>query len=314
MLRLKFIAVLGLIVLILIGCAVPVPSQVQSEQLTEASSTEPLILKIGVMPAVDAAPIFFASKNGYFKELNLTVDIQVFTNALDRQSALQTHEIDGAMSDMIALIMNVQGGFDLKGTTMTDGMFPVVERKDLVPSTERMSVALMEVSVINYLADHWFSDVTTLDKVFINEIPGRLEMVKNGNVDLGIFPEPVASMAMLDGYTKVIYEMPNDYCPDVFVFTGKAIRENQQAIEAFHRAYDRAVVELQKDADLAKDILIESFKFNPLVRDFINLPTYHTTRLPDASYVDSITMWASRVLNKELDVTVEDVFDRSFVR
>ena len=71
-------------------------------------------LRIGVMPAVDTAPIFLAEKNGYFEELGLEVEIQVFNNAQNRQTALQTNEIDGAMTDLVALITNNAAGFDLR--------------------------------------------------------------------------------------------------------------------------------------------------------------------------------------------------------
>ena len=59
-----------------------------------------LSLKIGLMPAVDAAPMLLAEKKGYFQELGMTVELEIFTNAQNRQSALQTYVIDGAMTDL----------------------------------------------------------------------------------------------------------------------------------------------------------------------------------------------------------------------
>ena len=86
-------------------------------------------LKVGLMPAVDSAPILLAAEKGYFKDLGLYVQLEIFTNAQNRQSALQTHAIDGAMTDLIAVAVNVDGGFDIKATTMTNGVFPVLMKK-----------------------------------------------------------------------------------------------------------------------------------------------------------------------------------------
>ncbi|MBE0451770.1 MAG: ABC transporter substrate-binding protein [Clostridia bacterium] len=297
--------------LFLAGCSKVEPT-VETPVAVEPEVTEPVKLIVGVMPAVDAAPIFLAKEQGYFEEMGINVEIQLFTNAQDRQSALQTGAIDGAMSDMIALITNVQGGFDLKGTTLTDGMFPVLVRDGFEEKNE-VTVAMMEVSVSNYLADEWLSNDYTVEKIYINEIPARLEMIKNGNVDMGIFPEPLATMGTLDGLEKRIFETKDGYCPDVFVFTGKAIEEKSEAIEAYHRAIDLAVKDIQDDDGLARDILIEKLKLKPEIRDLIDLPEYKLTNLPDRTYAENIIEWTSEVLGKEIDIDAESLFERKFV-
>ena len=99
-----------------------------------AADPEDLSLKVGLMPAVDAAPILLAEKNGYFEEAGLTVELQLFNNAQDRQSALQTLSIDGAITDLIALAANVDGGFDIKATTMTNGVTRCCCGKGPMPS------------------------------------------------------------------------------------------------------------------------------------------------------------------------------------
>ncbi len=280
--------------------------------LSVTKPVEKVKLTIGVMPAVDAAPIFLANEKGYYSDMNLDVTIKVFTNALDRQSALQTNTIDGAMSDMIALITNVQGGFDIKGTTMTDGMFPVLIKKGYVEKKE-ITVAMMEVSVANFLADEWLGSNHTIKKVFINEIPARLEMIKAGNADMGIFPEPMATMGSTDGITKQIYDAKDGYCPDILVFTGKALNDKGAAIESFHRAYDKAILDIQKDDGLARDILIKNLKLKPEIKDLIRLPKYHVSRLPGEDYVSKIASWTGTVLKKTIDINESDIFERKFV-
>src|SRR4051812_47297227 len=105
-----------------VGCGAE--NNEKAEATPAVKEDENVILKVGVMPAVDSAPIFLAEEKGYFEELGLDAEIQVYTNAMNRQSALQSGELDGAMTDVIALVNNVENGFDIKVTTSTDGSFP----------------------------------------------------------------------------------------------------------------------------------------------------------------------------------------------
>ncbi|WP_069999305.1 ABC transporter substrate-binding protein [Cellulosilyticum sp. I15G10I2] len=288
--------------------------EIVNEGNSAASSEEATLpaLKIGLMPAVDSAPMFIAEKEGYFKALGLDVELIVFNNAQDRQSALQTHSIDGAMTDFIAVVTNVNGGFDLKATTMTSGKFPVLVKKGFEDKKD-IKVGMMEVSVSNFLIDEWLGDKYNIEKVFINEIPARLEMIGSGNIDMGLFPEPMASMGALGGLEKVIYEPADGYCPDVMAFTGKALEEKAEAIRLFHEAYNQAIDTINEDENQAKDILIERLKLKEEVKEIMLLPSYTKASLPDAAYLLKIIDWVEEVLGKDITITPEDLVEGKFV-
>lgn len=270
-------------------------------------------IKIGLMPAVDTAPILLAAKNGYFEEAGIDVEIEIYNNAQNRQSALQAYEVDGAMTDFIALATNVDGGFDIKATTMTDGTFPVLSNAGAADKKD-IKVNMMEVSVTNYLADMWLTDYN-VEKVFIAEIPARLAAIGSGEVDMGIFPEPVASNGELQGLTKKVYTMEDTFSPDCLVFTGKAIEEKPNTIKAFHEAYNRAVKAINENEDLARDILMENMtNLRPEVRDMMVLPKYQETALPSEEYIKSIIEWTEKILDKDLTVEAKNLLDNSFIK
>ena len=277
-------------------------------------SEENRTLKIGLMPAVDTAPILIAEKNGYFKDAGINVEIEIYSNAQNRQSALQSYQIDGAMTDFIAVATNVDGGFDIKATTMTDGMFPVLSNGD-VSGKKDIKVGMMEVSVSNYLIDKWLSKDYNIEKVFINEIPARLAAIQSGELDMGLFPEPVASNGELKGLKKNLYGMDDEFSPDCLVFTGKAIAEKEKAIKAFHEAYNKAVDEINKNPQIARDILVEKIpNTNPEVKDIMVLPTYKKAAIPSDEYLQSIIDWTSKTLNKDLTVKPEALLEGKFVK
>lgn len=298
--------ILMVIFIIMIACAITGCNNVNKEG-------EDLFLKIGLMPAVDSAPVLLAEKKGYFTELGLTVELQIFNNAQDRQSALQTQTIDGAITDLIAVAANVDGGFDIKATTMTNGVFPVL-MKEGADSKQNIKVGMMEVSVTNFLIDEWLGDKYTIEKVFINDIPARLAAIESGQLDMGLFPEPMASMGELNGLQKVLYQPEEGFCPDVLVFTGKALKEKEKAIELFHKAYNKAVDELNQNKQAGIDIIMEKIpNLKPEIKDKIILPEYTRVTLPDNQYIDKVIQWTSEAMKKELKVKADDLVERRFV-
>lgn len=284
-----------------------------SKNTASEASKENLSLKVGVMPAVDSAPILFADKKGYFKELGLDVDVQVYTNAMNRQSALQSGELDGAMTDVIALVNNVENGFDIKVTTSTDGVFPFLIKKDFEEKKD-IKAGMMEVSVTNYLSDRNLVDKYNVEKVYINEIPARLEMISKGVLDMAVVPEPMASQGELNGLTKKLIENDDEFSPDIMVFTEKAIKNNEKAIKLFHEAYNKAVEEITRNDSEAREILIESLKLKPEIKDKIILPKYNKARVPSEEYLQSIMDWNEKVLKKKINLKYEDLVEGKFVK
>lgn len=294
-----------LITISTIGCG--------SKSVSPDASNKNASLKIGIMPAVDSAPILIADKKGYFSELGLDVDVQVYTNAANRQSALQSGELDGAMTDVIALVNNVGNGFDIKVTTSTDGVFPFLIKKGFEEKKD-IKAGMMEVSVTNYLSDKSLEDKYNVEKVYINEIPARLEMISKGTLDMAVVPEPMASQGELSGLTKKLIENNDAYSPDVMVFTGKAIKNNEKAIKLFHEAYNKAVEEINKEDAEARNILIETLKLKPEIKDKIMMPKYNKARVPSEEYLQSIMDWNEKVLKKKTDLKYKDLVEGKFVK
>lgn len=303
--RILAAALAAVVSISMVGCG-----NAKSAALTE----EDAVLKLGLMPAVDAAPILIAEKNGYFKEAGITVEVEIYTNAQNRQSALVSNEIDGAITDFVALATNVNGGFDMKATTMTDGSFPLLSNEG-VTEKEDIRVAMMEVSVTNYLVDKWLGEDYNIEKVFINEIPARLAALESGEIDMGIFPEPVASNGELQGFVKNIYGTDDEYSMECLVFTGKALEEKPNTIKAFHGAYNKAVDDINENPEIARDILIEHIpNTSPDVKDIMALPAYHKTALPSEEFIQEVIDWTADTMGKELDVKPADLIEEKFIK
>ncbi|WP_130808179.1 ABC transporter substrate-binding protein [Senegalia massiliensis] len=269
-------------------------------------------LKIGVMPAVDSAPIFVAEEIGYFEQENLDMDIKVYTNAVNRESALQSGQLDGAMTDLIAFVNNINNDFKIKITTSTDGKFPFLVKKGF-EEKETIDIGMMEVSVSNFLSEQYLSSKYEMNKIFIPEIPTRLEMIKSGKMDMAIIPEPMASMGELGGLEKRVYENKEEFTPEAMVFTYDAISEKEEAISKFHRAYNKGVKYIKENEKESRRILIDKLELNPEIIDNIDMPEYNMARLPSSEYMNKVIQWVEKVNGEKINIEYDDMVEGKFL-
>ena len=270
-------------------------------------------LSVGMMSAVDAAPFYLALDRGYFSEEGVNAQLILFTNGQHRQSALQTGQVDGAMTDLVALVTQTASDFKLTGTLSTDGDFPLLSQEPIA-SKRRVSVGTMEISVTNYLVDQYLQETEFVEKVYVNEIPARLEAVASGKLDAGIFPEPFASIGASRGLERTFYDGIPTESLNIIAFTDQAIKEKEKEIRAFHKAYARAVNDIQDNEELAKDALMNHIPNLPAeVRSTMRLPFYHDARLPSDDFVHRIIAWTSSVTGKTYAATPSDMLDARFI-
>jgi NitT/TauT family transport system substrate-binding protein len=279
--------------------------------LSGAVMAENMELEIGIMPAVDSAPILLAQDKGYFADEGLEIKIDVYTNAVNRQTALQTNELDGAMTDLIAFVNNVNNGFPVKITTSTDGSFPILVSKNF-EEKEEVNIGMMEVSVSNFLSEQFLGDKYKLNKTFIPAIPARLEMVKSGQLEMALIPEPLASTAELQGLEKRVYKNEYDFMPEAMIFTERALAEKDAAIIAFHNAFNKAVREIQQDDSQAREVLIKSLDLPAQIKDLIAMPEYHLSRVPTEEYLNWVISWVEKTDGSEIIIDYNQVIERKY--
>lgn len=278
---------------------------------SDAKTVEETKIRLGVMSASDSAPILLAMEKGYFENEGVDLDLEIFTNGATKQSSIQAGELDGAMLSMIQFLNNAKAGMDAKITTTTDGMFPIVLSKDYHEKND-VKVGLMEVSVTNFLADQYLKDYS-MEKVFINEMPVRMQMLMENKLDMAVLPEPLASNAQLKGLEKRVYGNPDDFTPNAIVFEEDFIENNKKAVEGFHKAYNKAVEDINKNPEEAKEILINKLELKPEVKELMILPTYHKSRIPTKDYLEEVEDWTEKLQGNALDLEYDDIVTGDFV-
>ena len=269
-----------------------------------AAQAEEVDLMVGVMPATDAAPIFWADEYGLFEDEGINVQVELFTNSTAQQSSAQAKQLDVYMASLVEFLIARENNAEAGSiTTTTDGVFPIVTSPDYDGSKD-VKIGLMEISVTNFIADLYLADYQ-LDKQFINEVPLRIQMLLAGELDMAVLPEPMASNAEAQGLNKLLIGESKDFSPNVMIFSQDTLTNDADTVAAFHRAYNEAVTQMKDQDDAVRALLIERIGLDASIQDLILLPEYHLTRLPSPEYVEDARVWVEELLGDELTVEYE---------
>ena len=208
-----------------------------------------LALKIGVMPTLDCMPLFVAKECGIFDTLGVDVRLRHRNAQMDIDTALIGGSIQGAVSDSVRVERMRKSGTALTTIGRTATSWQLITNrtarlKELSQLGDRM-IAMTRYSATDYLTDYVLHNVKTQATVYrvqINDVPLRLKMLLNNEMDALWLPEPQATTARL--HKNVVLwdtEKQRQYL-GVFAFRNKALSDKRirKQIDVFLKAYNTA--------------------------------------------------------------------------
>lgn len=241
------------------------------------------IITIGVMPSMDYLPLAVAQREGYFQKHGVEVKIQKFISANERDMAFQSETVDGGVTDYTSAALLNAGGFDMKLTSKCQAPFYIVSsagsRIENLSELKGKKIAVSQNTVIDFCVDMALESVgltaKDVEKVEINKIPTRFEMLRNNKIDATGLPNPFALIAKNDGGKLLASIDSLGYTITGIVFSEKAIQDKSDAIKKMYAAYNDGVNYLNTHtiADI-QDILIKDLMFPENIAGQVTLPEY----------------------------------------
>lgn len=273
----------------LIGCSQEKPAIVPAKTIT-----------IGIMPDVESIPFIIADKNGYFTQEGVQVKIVPFKSAKDRDSALQSGQLDGVITDILAVVFANEGGINLKICSKNDGNIELMAGKDSginsIADLKGKQIGLSTNTIMEYTTDRMLETgqikPEDVKKMAIPQMPTRFEMLQGAKVDAAILPEPLAGLAVKNG-AKVLNSTDNmANKAGAIAFTAQSLQDNPAEIKAVFKAYNDAVDYLQKEP-LANyvDYIIQTQGFPAEIKDSFKLPQYTKAELPSEKIFNDVVTW-----------------------
>lgn len=287
-----------------------------------AKEETPQTLKIGVMSDIGAAPYIIAKENGYFEALGLDVEITVFKSATDRDTAMQTGNLDGAMADMLTIMFYNDAAFDAKITSQTYGSYVMVSTPSLdkssVEALDKIEVGISANTVIDFVTEQIAADAGILEKVStvaIPQMPVRLEMLGAGELDAATLPEPLASAAVLNGGEAMMGTLDLGLQPGIFIMTDAAIDEKSAAIEKLYEGYNQGVDYLNNtDQNDYIQLLIDQLGFPPSLAESFDFPELSKAQVADEVTFGTVQSWMKERALTTSEYSFSDLSTDQFIK
>ena len=294
-----FAAALCIFALLSSACGSDTSQSSGVSEVPEAKS-EVQTLRVGLMPDIDSIPFIIAQEKSFFKEEGVNVELEHFKSAMDRDSALQSGNLDGAVSDMLAAGFAKEGGFDVKITSSTNGNYCLVagtaNQAQSLAQMQGQNISVSKNTIIEFVLDQMLSrsqmTESDINKTVIPQIPTRLEMLQSGQLDAAVLPEPMGSIAVKNGSHMIDSSEQMKLNPGVMVFTADSIKDKGDAIKAMYRAYDKAIDYINNTPQSEyMDLVIEKAGLPPAAKDALTMPKYFKASLPAQSDWDASIKW-----------------------
>jgi NitT/TauT family transport system substrate-binding protein len=258
------------------------------------------VLTLGVMPSMDYLPLAVALKEGYTEQLGLKLEIKRFYAATERDAAFQSGNVDGTVIDYTGALLQKAGGIDLKLVSGCSAPFYIIAGKNTgvrgIADLAGKKVSVSQNTVIDFCVDMALRSAglsgADVEKVEINRIPLRYEMLESGNIDATALPDPLAAAALMNGHRLLTTNIEQGFAITGIMFTGKAAREKKDLIQKMYRAYDMGVEYLGSHSreDLAP-VLIGDFGFTQDNVQNAAINIYAKAAPPNMADIDLTADW-----------------------
>jgi NitT/TauT family transport system substrate-binding protein len=274
------------------------------------------VIRIGMMSSSDVIPYVLINENKLSEKYNFELDLQVFTSAKDRDAAFQAGELDGVLTDYIGVCMYQNASFDVKITGITDGDYILLAGKNSgitdISQIKGKSIAISEKTLIEYTLDNILEKNSLGDTDVVKEvvprIPDRLELLRNDKIDLGLMPEPFATLALADGAVQLGTANEYGLYPAVSAFSKAALDSKGEAIRNLYKAYNEAVLYMN-DTDIGEyeKTVIEAVGYPKEMAGKIKVKQFRESKLPLKEDVEAAVLWASKKGLCESTLTYEQM-------
>lgn len=277
-------------------------------------------LTIGVMPSMDYLPLAVAQREGYFEKHGVDVKIEKFLSANQRDIAFQSGAVDGGVTDYTSAALLKAAGFDMKLTSKCQAPFYIVAAPQSgindIAGLKGRKIAVSQNTVIDFCVDMALASAgltaADVEKIEINRIPDRFEMLLNGKIDATGLPNPYALMAEADGGKLLVSMDSLDYTVTGIVFSQQVIDTKTDAIKKMYAAYNEGVAYLNSHtvADI-KDILEKDLLFPAPAANRVSLPTYHEAEpvRADDRDIQAVIKWLGDKLLLDASFRAEELIN-----
>lgn len=269
-------------------------------------------LSIGIFADADSLPFILCEEEKLFEKEGVAVNLVRFQSAVERDSAFQAGAVDGIISDLLAVVLAAQAGYEVRVTSLTDGRYGIVAApgsgaKSLVDLSGKQ-VGISSNTIIHYMVDQYLAEAGLgagkVQLLPIPKMPVRLEMLLSSQVAAAGVPEPFLTTALAKGAILLAKTDDSGMEAGVLVFSAKAVSAKLDSIKRAYAAYWKAAQAINASPDRYRDLLVKKVGFpEDAARNYVFV-VYKKPRLPSMDALQRAASWldSKGLLKKKIDL------------
>jgi len=262
-------------------------------------------LRIGALPIVESLPFLVAQEKKLFQSWGVDVEILTFASALERDSAMQSGAIHGAIHDILGICLlkskDVPYRILTNITLPTSGMdlFALLAS----PKSDFKSIEALRGSEIG-LSSHTIAEYVTdslltlkgiradeVKKVEVKKIPLRFQMLMEGKIKAATLPEPLASLAIFQGATKLGGDYGLKGTQVILVFQESFIQSQEEMLIRLGKVYGQSVRMINDDPLRWRELLVQKGRLPSPIKDVYQMNPFSEISLPKPDEIQAVKTW-----------------------
>ena len=186
--------------------------------LLSSCSQKPAALRIAVLPILDALPLYVAESEGLFAAHDVEVELVPVASAAERDQLLQAGQVDGVITDLVALALYNQEQANVIGVryamvpTENHAQFRILAAAEsgITRSIhlKGVQIGISEGTIIEYITTRLLErEALNLDQIEllpVPKIPDRMALLNAGELTAATLPEPLATLVIQQGASVII--------------------------------------------------------------------------------------------------------------
>lgn len=266
-----------------------------SEAETDAEGNT--VVKLGMFPVADVAPIYLGMEKGFFDDEGLSLDVQLADSGAAVTASVVAGDSDIGFSNPMSLVLAQSQNLPIRvvapGTTggataeeawsgvIVAADSPIQGAADLTGKTIAVNSLknILEVTLRTALENEGLDprSVELIEMPF----PDMPAAIENGQADAAFAVEPYITQAVSAGVARVVMTPYESVAPEfptsLYFSTSQFIDGNQQVVEKFQRALEASVAYAQEHPDEARDIVTDFTEIDPDVVSAMRMPVFADT-------------------------------------
>lgn len=293
-----------------------------------APPVENVPIRIGVLPIIDALPLYVADAQGYFTESGVTVELIPVSSGAERDQLMQAGQIDAMINELISTMFYNREAIQtvvvrfarvpLNGHAMFTILASANSGISDVAGLAGVPIGISEGTIIEYTTDRILENrglsADQIVTLAVPRIPDRLALLASGELLAANLPEPLATLAEQGGAVRIVDDLAiADLSHSVISFSKSFVDQHPQTVRAFLAALERAVSDINADKQQWTGLLAERSLVPPPIAGSYLTPDFPTASVPDQALFADALRWVQEKNLVSVDVPYAGSVDGSFL-